>query len=81
MGEDVMPNETITLPLDPEAARAYKAAAPEVQKKMQVLVSLWLRELATTEPPDLKKLMDEVSRKARAQGITPEILESLLRDA
>lgn len=76
-----MPNETITLPLDPEAAKAYKAAAPEDQKKMQVLVSLWLRELATTEPPDLKKMMDEASQKARARGLTPKILESLLKGA
>ena len=76
-----MPTETITVPLDPEAAKAYNAASLEEQKKIKALLSLWLRELATAEPSDLKKLMDDVSRKAQAQGITPEILESLLKGA
>lgn len=75
-----MPDETITLPIDPEAAKAYNAATPGDQRKIQALISFWLRELATA-PPDLKKLMDDVSQKARDQGMTPEILDSLLKGA
>lgn len=76
-----MPAETITIPLDPEVAKAYKAAAPEDQKKIQALLSLWMRDLAKADSSDLKRLMNEVSRKARAQGLTPEVLELLLKGA
>jgi len=73
--------EIIPLPLDPEAAKAYKAASEEAKKKMQALMSLWLRDLATADPSKLKALMSEMSRKAQARGLTPEILESLLKEA
>ncbi len=76
-----MAAETITIPLDPEAAKAYKAATPDDQKKIKALLSLWLRDLTKAEPSDLKKLMDEVSLKAKAQGLTPQVLESLLKGA
>jgi hypothetical protein len=44
-----MANPTITIPLDPQTARAYDSAAPEEKRKIQALVSLWLRELAAGE--------------------------------
>lgn len=73
--------QRITIPLDPEAAKAYKAAPEEAKKKMQALVSLWLRDLATADPSKLKALMSEISRKARARGLTAQLLESLLKEA
>ena len=68
---------SIKIPLDPETARIYADASPEDQKKLRLLVSLWLREFAVSPTP-LKAVMDEISRKAQARGLTPEILESLL---
>lgn len=76
-----MPGETITIALDPEAATAYKAARDEDKKKMQALLSLWLRDLATAEPATLKQILRDVSKKAQARGLTPEVLESLLKGA
>ncbi|PYV18369.1 MAG: hypothetical protein DMG21_05320 [Acidobacteria bacterium] len=76
-----MPTKTITIPLDPDAAKAFRAAPPADQKKIKALLGIWLRDLTKAESADLKKLMDDVSRHARAQGLTPEILESLLKDA
>ena len=76
-----MPAETITIPLDPEAAKIYKAAPAEDKKKMQALVSLWLRDLAIREPSTLSETMNDLSRKAQARGLTPEVLESLLKGA
>jgi len=43
-----MAKATITIPLDPQTARAYDSAAPEQKRKMQALLSLWLRELVNT---------------------------------
>jgi len=76
-----MAKATITIPLDPETARAYDSAGPEEKRKMQALVSLWLRELAAGEYPPLEQVLDEVGRKARARGLTPEMLDSLLKGA
>jgi hypothetical protein len=76
-----MPNSTITIPLDPQTARAYDSAAPEAKQKMQALLSLWLRDLASGQYPSLQKVLDEVGRKAKARGLTPEILDSLLKGA
>jgi predicted amino acid racemase len=76
-----MPNPTITIPLDPQTARAYDSAAPEEKRKIQALLSLWLRDLATGQHPSLQQVLDEVGRKAEARGLTPEILDSLLKGA
>jgi len=76
-----MAEPTITIPLDPETARAYESATPEEKRKMQALLSLWLRELAAGEPSSIQQVLEEVGRKARARGLTPEILDSLLKGA
>lgn len=75
-----MANVTITIPLDPEAARAYSSATPEEQRKMQVLLGLWLRELARSDSPSLQQVLDQIGKKAGSGGLTPEILDSILRD-
>jgi hypothetical protein len=74
-----MPNLTITIPLDAQTARAYGSASPEEKKKMEALLSLWLRALAAGQYPSLQKVLDEIGRKAEARGLTPEILEALLK--
>jgi hypothetical protein len=76
-----MAAETITIQVDGEAARAYKAAPPGDQRKMEALLSLWLTDVATAEPAALKQLMTDLSRKARARGLTSEILNNLLKEA
>ena len=73
--------ETISIPLDPQTARAYSAAHAEEKMKMQALVSLWLRELTAGGLPSLEQVLDEAGRKAQARGLTPEILDSLLKGA
>lgn len=76
-----MAEATITIPMDPQTARAYDSAAPEEKRKMQALLSLWLRELTAGETPPLQQVLDDVGRKAKDRGLTPEMLDSLLRGA
>jgi len=76
-----MAKATITIPLDPQTARAHDSAAPEQKRKMQALLSLWLRELAAGEYPSLQQVLDDVGRKAKERGLTPEMLDSLLKGA
>ncbi len=75
-----MPEVAITIPVDAETARAYHAASPDEQKKIQLLLRLRLRELAALPTDSLIQIMDDIGAKAEARGLTPEILESLLHD-
>jgi len=76
-----MPNPTITIPLDPQTAQAYDSADPDQKRKIQALLSLWLRELASGEAQSLQQVLDDVGRKAKERGLTPEMLDSLLKGA
>jgi hypothetical protein len=81
MEAQTMAKSTITIPLDPQTARAYDSAAPEEKRKIQALLSLWVRELAAGEYASLQQVLDEVGSKAKARGLTPEMLDSLLKGA
>jgi hypothetical protein len=74
-----METQKITIRVSPEAARVYNAATAEEQRKLDVLLSLKLTEVARAPRP-LEEVMDEIGRKAQARGLTPEILESLLNE-
>jgi hypothetical protein len=76
-----MEKRTITIPLDPQTARAYDSAGPDEKRKIQALLSLWLRDLTAGEYPSLREVLDDVASKAKARGMTPEILDSLLKGA
>ena len=76
-----MANPTITIQLDPQTAQVYESAAPDDKRKIQALLSLRLRELAAAEYPSLQQVLDEVGRKAKDRGLTPEMLDSLLKGA
>jgi hypothetical protein len=75
-----MATTTITIQVETEAAKAFAAASPEEQRKMQLLLSLRLQDLATPQGKPLQAVMDEIGARAASRGLTPEILESLLRD-
>jgi hypothetical protein len=75
-----MASTTISLEVDADTARAFTTASAEDRRKLQLLLSLRLRELTARPARPLKEVMDEIGRHAEARGLTPEILESLLRD-
>lgn len=70
---------TIQIKVDEKTARLYKKAAKEDQEKIQILLSLWVSEFENNGI-SLTDVMDDVSEKAQARGLTPEILEALLKD-
>jgi len=77
-GETEMTVETITLQVDTDLARAYQSAPAKDRTKLRLLLNLWLRELFVRSTP-LTTLMDELSDKAEARGLTAEKLEGMLR--
>ena len=75
-----MTTTNISLEVDPESARVFASASAEDRRKLQLLLSLRLRELTARPARPLNEVMDEIGRNAEARGLTPAILESLLRD-
>lgn len=73
--------DSITIPLDPQTAQAYDAATQEEKRKLQALLGLYLRDLTTRDLPSLQQILDRVGAKARDRGLTPEILDNLLKGA
>jgi hypothetical protein len=73
-----MEMETITLQVDADLAEVYQAASAQDRTKLHLLVNLWLREVFVRST-SLASLMDELSDKAQARGLTPDRLETLLR--
>jgi hypothetical protein len=74
-----MSTQEITIRVDPEAASAYLAASEEERRKLDLLLSLRLQDV-TQSGESLEEVMREISRRAQQRGLTPEILESILRD-
>lgn len=75
-----MQTEEITIRVDPEAARVYRAATDQERRKLDLLLSLRLQD-AIKPGGSLKEIMQEISRKAQERGLTPEILESILNES
>jgi len=75
-----MTTEAITIRVDPQLARLFKAASAEQQRKLELLLNLRLLEaFDTTET--LEELMRRMSRTAQARGLTPEMLRDILHDS
>ncbi len=75
-----MSTSTISIEVDGEMARAFSEASAEDQRKLEFLLGLRLRELTTNPARPIGQIMDEIGSRAKARGLTSEILNSLLRD-
>ena len=69
--------EQITVSVDPNVARAYRAASDSERRKFDLLVNLRLRE-AISPRKSLMDIVEEIGRNAERRGLTPEILQSIL---
>ena len=74
-----MNTEPITIHVDSETAGAYLASSEEDRRKLDLLMALRLKD-ATRPGRSLEDIMRQISREAQRRGLTPEILEELLRN-
>ena len=74
-----MSTAEITIHVDPDVAQAYKAASDADRKKMDFLVSKRLTDYMQSTQ-SLDEVMNAMSVEARQNGLTPEILDSILHD-
>jgi hypothetical protein len=73
-----MATESITIQVDAEAAKAFREASAEEQKKMQLLLEVWLKQIAAADTASLKQVMNDIGREAQGRGLTQQELESIL---
>ncbi len=69
----------VTIPLDKETARYYNNASEEDRRKIQLLMKLFFMDVIMSPRP-LNVIMDEIGQRAQERGLTPEILQDLLKD-
>jgi hypothetical protein len=70
--------ENITIQVDADIAKAYREAEPEKQQKIQIFLNIMLQKAISQKP--LLDIMEEASQQTIANGMIPEILESILND-
>ncbi len=73
-----MPDQ-ITVSVDSDVAELYRASSVVERRKLDLLVSLRLRDVAESER-SLEDIVREVSRNAQCRSLTEEILQSLLAE-
>ena len=73
-----MATASISIEVDEATARTYAEASDEDRRKLQLVLRLRLQDLTVGKPRPLLEVMDDMGEYAEAQGLTPEILESLL---
>ena len=69
--------ETINISVDSSIANLYNNLNAMEQKKINLLLAIWLKKTLTNQKP-FKEVMEECSQEAQANGLTPEILEEIL---
>jgi hypothetical protein len=74
-----MKTDKITIHVDPEVAMGYRAASEDDRRKMDLLVNFQLTEFLCA-PQSLEEAIEELSRESQQSELTPEILESMLRE-
>lgn len=70
----------ITFDVDDDLANLYAALPDDGRAKVDLLLRLRLRDLLTRPPRPLSEVMDEMGRRAAADGLTPDELESILNE-
>ena len=71
--------DQITVSVDTDVAELYRASSAGERRKLDLLVSLRLRDVAESGR-SLEDVVRKVSRNAQRRGLTEEILQSLLAE-
>ena len=69
----------IVFHVDPATAKAYEEASPQEKERLRSLFALALLDRQEAADEALR-FFDEVARNAQARGLTPEILDEILRE-
>lgn len=67
--------KTVTLELDDELASKFSELSDNQKKEIEALIALWVKK-----PRPILEVMAEASKLVQEQGLTPEMLDELLKD-
>lgn len=70
--------ETIAIKVDAEVAKAYQAAEPQKQQKIQTIVNDLLKLII--QDKSLDDIIQEMQEQGKNRGLTPEILNEILQN-
>lgn len=71
--------ERIILEVDDSAGKIYRSLSQESKQQINQTISLMLKKVANDATfAEYSKFLDDIGNKAIRNGLTPEILESLL---
>jgi hypothetical protein len=73
----MMETEVIRIRVDAETAKTFNSLPEEDRRKLEALLNIRLNEVSR-RGESLDTVMQEISDKAKARGLNPEILKSLL---
>ena len=68
----------ITIEVDNEIAKAYREAETDKQQNATLICNLILKEIF--KPSSFQEIVSQIRQEAQINGLTPEILEELLKD-
>jgi hypothetical protein len=74
-----MASAHLNIEMNPITAEAFAKMPVDDQETIKRLLSLRLQNLVAHANESLLDIMDEIGRNAQERGLTPEILESILR--
>lgn len=69
---------SITIEVDQEIKIAFEEANPEIKQQLSSIITTFFKQNLSQKT--LIEVMAEISDKAQARGLTPEILEEILTD-
>jgi len=74
--------ENITIPVPPYIARAFEKADTSVKRKAEIYINAWLNDFFSGQPANeqLFSIMKKATAEAKANGLTSEKLDELLKD-
>ena len=70
--------KTIAIQIDEDTAKKYNKITSEQRKRIESLFTLLVQQ--ELKKISLMQIMDDISDEAERNGLTPEILESILAD-
>jgi hypothetical protein len=70
--------KTIAIQIDEDTAKKYNKISSEQRKRIESLFTLLVQQ--ELKKISLMQIMDDISDEAERNGLTPEILESILAD-
>ena len=70
----------IVIEVDENVAQTFSEVSADKKYKLKLLLKLRLQELMSAPERSLTDIMDEIGHYAEVQGMTPELLASLLNE-